>query len=70
MERRDLEQRIDILEILEKQIVFLENQELSSALAKFKSENTQWILNQVQDLLGEIQSALDFEDFNTSWINQ
>jgi len=67
MERRDLEQRIDILEILEKQIIFLENQELSSALGKFKSENTQWILNQIQDLLGEIQSALDFEDFNTSW---
>lgn len=70
MERRDLEQRIDILEILEKQIVFLENQELSSALAKFKSENTQWILTQVQNLLGEIQNALDLEDFNTSWINQ
>lgn len=67
MERRDLEQRIDILEILEKQIVFLENQELSSALTKFKSENTQWVLNQIQDLLGEIQNALDLEDFNTNW---
>lgn len=67
MERRDLEQRIDILEVLEKQIVFLENQELSSALTKFKSENTQWVLNQIQDLLGEIQNALDLEDFNTSW---
>jgi hypothetical protein len=67
MERRDLEQRLDILEILEKQVVFLENQELSSAFAKFRSENTQWVLNQVQDLLAEMQNALDLEDFNTSW---
>ena len=67
MERRDLEQRLDILEILEKQIVFLENQELSSTFARFRSENTQWVLNQVQDLLAEMQNALDLEDFNTNW---
>jgi len=68
MERNDLDQRIAIIEILEKQVVFLENQELSSAFTRFRSENTQWVLNQVQDLLGEIQDALDLEDFNTNWI--
>ena len=68
MERHDLDQRIAILEILEKQIVSLENQELSSAFTRFRSENTQWVLNQVQDLLGEIQDALDLEDFNTNWV--
>jgi len=68
MERHDLDQRIAILEILEKQVVFLENQELASAFARFRSENTQWVLNQVQDLLGEIQDALDLEDFNTNWV--
>jgi len=68
MERHNLDQRIAILEILEKQVVFLENQELSSAFTRFRSENTQWVLNQVQDLLGEIQDALDLEDFNTNWV--
>ena len=68
MERHDLDQRIAILEILEKQVVFLENQELSSAFTRFRSENTQWVLNQVQNLLGEIQDALDLEDFNTNWV--
>ena len=68
MERNDLDQRIAIIEILEKQVVFLENQESSSAFTRFRSENTQWVLNQVQDLLGEIQDALDLEDFNTNWI--
>lgn len=58
---------MDILEILEKQVVFLENQELSSALSRFKSENTQWILNMLQDMLGQMQDALDLEDFSQSW---
>ena len=67
MERADLEQRIDILEIVEKQVIFLENQELSSAFAKFRSENTQWVLTELQNRLEEMQNALDMEDFNTNW---
>lgn len=67
MDRVDLEQRIDILEIVEKQVVFLENQELSSAFAKFRSENTQWVLTELQNRLEEMQNALDMEDFNTNW---
>lgn len=67
MDRADLEQRIDILEIVEKQVVFLENQELSSAFARFRSENTQWVLTELQNRLEEMQNALDMEDFNTNW---
>jgi len=67
MDRVNLEQRIDILEILEKQVVFLENEELSSALVGFRSENTQWILNMIQDMLGQLQEALDAEDFSQNW---
>ena len=67
MDRTDLEQRIDILEIVEKQVVFLENQELSSAFARFRSENTQWVLTELQNRLEEMQNALDMEDFNTNW---
>ena len=67
MDRDNLEQRMDILEILEKQIVFLENQELSIALGQFRSANTQWILNAVQDLLSQMQDALDLEDFSKTW---
>jgi len=67
MNRNDLEQRFDILELLEKQIVFLENEELSSALSRFKSENTQWVLNTVQEMLEQLQNALDLEDFSQTW---
>jgi hypothetical protein len=58
---------MDILEILEKQIVFLENQELSFTLASFRSENTQWVLNMIQDMLSQVQDALDSEDFSQNW---
>jgi hypothetical protein len=67
MDRTDLEQRFEILEIIEKQVIFLENQELSSVFARYKSENTQWVLNAIQDVLAQMQDALDLEDFNTSW---
>jgi hypothetical protein len=67
MDRTDLEQRFEILEIIEKQVIFLENQELSSVFARYKSENTQWVLNTIQDVLAQMQDALDLEDFNTSW---
>ena len=67
MERHDLEQRFQILETLEKQVVFLENQELSSAFAGFRSENSQWVLTEIQNLLEELQNVLELEDLNTNW---
>jgi hypothetical protein len=67
MQRHDLEQRFQILELLEKQVVFLENQELSSAFSKFRSENSQWVLTEIQNLLEELQNVLELEDLNTNW---
>lgn len=67
MERHDLEQRFQILETLEKQVVFLENQELSSAFARFRSENSQWVLTEIQNLLEDLQNILELEDLNTNW---
>jgi hypothetical protein len=67
MQLHDLEQRFQILELLEKQVVFLENQELSSAFSKFRSENSQWVLTEIQNLLEELQNVLELEDLNTNW---
>jgi len=67
MEYNDLEQRVDILEILEKQVIFLENAELAASLAAFKTGNVQWVFNTLQDTLGELQDALDLEDFSQNW---
>jgi hypothetical protein len=67
MDRSTLEQRIDILRILEDQVVFLKNEELAGSLTGFKSENVNWILNMLQDMLGQMQDALDLEDFSDNW---
>jgi hypothetical protein len=67
MDRTTLEQRIDILRILEDQVVFLKNEELAGSLTGFKSENVNWILNMLQDMLGQVQDALDLEDFSDTW---
>ena len=67
MDRTNLEQRIDILQILEDQVVFLKNEELAASLIGFRTENVNWILNTLQELLGQMQDALDLEDFSDSW---
>ena len=67
MDRTNLEQRIDILRILEDQVVFLKNEELAGSLIGFRTENVNWILNTLQELLGQMQDALDLEDFSDSW---
>ena len=67
MDRLNLEQRMEILKIIENQVVFLENEELSDALSRFRSENTQWVLNMFQDTLEMMQDALDSEDFSNNW---
>lgn len=67
MDRANLEQRIDILQILEDQVVFLKNEELAASLTGFRTENVNWILNMIQDMLGQVQDALDLEDFSDSW---
>lgn len=67
MDRTNLEQRIDILQILEDQVVFLKNEELASSLIGFRTENVNWILNTLQELLGQMQDALDSEEFSQNW---
>lgn len=67
MDEYDLEQRFAILEILEKQIICLENTELSGYLSRFKSRNVEWILTELQGTLGEMQEALDMEEFSRNW---
>jgi len=67
MDRTNLEQRIDILQILEDQVVFLKNEELAGSLIGFRAENVNWILNMLQDMLGQLQDALDLEDFSDTW---
>lgn len=67
MDRVNLEQRIDILQILEDQVVFLKNEELAASLTGFRTENVNWILNMIQDMLSQVQDALDLEDFSDSW---
>jgi protein gp37 len=67
MDRTNLEQRIDILQILEDQVVFLKNEELAGSLIGFRTENVNWILNMLQDMLGQMQDALDLEDFSENW---
>jgi hypothetical protein len=64
LELKDVQQKLKIVDILYKEVLMLENQELSKKLAVFRSENTQWVLNALHQSLKELDYVLELEESN------
>ena len=60
----DIEQRLNIVDILYRSVMLLENEELSSQLSCYSSDNTQWVLNVLQGIFDELEHVLDLEESN------
>ena len=63
-DRRDVEQRLKILDILYADVLSLENEQLRCKLSRFRSENVQWILNILHDTFKELDYVLELEESN------
>jgi hypothetical protein len=61
---RDIEQRLNIVDILYRSVMLLENEELSDQLRCYSSDNTQWVLNVLQGIFDELDHVLDLEESN------
>ena len=61
----DVEQRLDILEILTRSVLYQENQELSNRLRSYRSDNVQWVLNMLSDVFEQLQDSLELEIYNS-----
>jgi len=61
---RDIEQRLNIVDILYRSIMLLENEELAGQLSQYSSDNTQWVLNVLQGIFDELEHVLDLEESN------
>lgn len=57
----DVEQRLDVLEILNRSVIHQENDEIAKRLGAFKSDNVQWVLNMLSYTFDQLQDALDLE---------
>jgi hypothetical protein len=60
----DIEQRLDILNILIRSVIHLENPELAKNLSSYRSDNVQWVLNMIAETFDQLQDSLDLEYYS------
>jgi len=60
----DIEQRLNIVDIIYRAIMLLENEELAQELSCYSSDNIQWVLNVLQGIFDELEHVLDLEESN------
>ena len=67
VELKNIQQKIDVLGILYKDVLMLENEELSKKLMVFDTENVQWVINALHQSFQELDYVLELEESNY-WI--
>ena len=61
---KDLQERLDALEIIYENVIELNNNELSDRLMSYRSDNVQWILNMLEEPFRQLLEALETEEAN------
>ena len=56
------ENKLDILEVLTRSVIFQENEEISKRLSKYRSDDVQWVLNMLADMFEQLQDSLELEE--------
>jgi hypothetical protein len=59
------ENKLDILEVLTRSVIFQENEEISKKLSRYRSDDVQWVLNMLADMFEQLQDSLELEVYNT-----
>lgn len=57
----DVEERLNVLEVINRSVIHQENDEIVKRLGNFRSDNVQWVLNMLSYTFDQLQDALDFE---------
>ena len=60
----DLNERLEILETIYVSIIDLNNEEIYSKLTRYRSNNVQWILNNLDKTFCELRDVLEMEELN------
>jgi hypothetical protein len=61
---KDLQERLDTLEIIYKNVIELNNNEISDSLMGYRSDNVQWVLNMLEESFRQLLEALETEEAN------
>lgn len=60
------EQRLDVLEILVRSVIYQENEELCKRFSRFRGDDVQWVLNAVAPMFEALQDSLEHEAFSNT----
>jgi hypothetical protein len=61
---KDLQERLDALEVIYKNVIELDNDALSDCLMRYRSDNVQWVLNMLEESFRQLLEALETEEAN------
>ena len=61
---KDLQERLDALEVIYKNVIELDNDALSDRLMRYRSDNVQWVLNMLEEPFRQLLEALETEEAN------
>jgi hypothetical protein len=61
---KDLQERLDALEVIYKNVIELDNDALSDRLMRYRSDNVQWVLNMLEESFRQLLEALETEEAN------
>ena len=59
----DVDQRLRMLQIITDTVVHQNNPLLMAELSRFKSDNVQWTLNMINEMIQQLQDALEMQDY-------
>ena len=61
---KDLQERLDALEVIYKTVIELDTDALSNRLMRYRSDNVQWVLNMLEESFRQLLEALETEEAN------
>jgi hypothetical protein len=63
----NVENKLDILEVLTRSVIFQENEEIAKRLSQYRSDDVQWVLNMLADMFEQLQDSLELEAYNNRY---
>jgi len=61
-------QRLEVVEILMRSIIYQENEELCEKFSRFRGDDVQWVLNSLHPMFEMLQESLELEAYgNTTY---
>ena len=59
-------QRLEVVEILMRSVIHQENEELCKKFSRFRGDDVQWVLNELNTMFEMLQDSLELEAYGST----